>query len=184
MSNSNNEEKPIKIAVMGMENAGKTTMLNLLTQETDVVSKSPPSMNPTKGVERNPFDLFNKKAVVWDFGGQEIYRDEYFNNPDKYFYTISLFYYVIDVQDYYRLVPSVMYFSGVFNLIKKYSPDTKMIFLFHKMDPGFDPNERNLKQKFLDKTEPGLKSENISYKMYDTTIFNLSSIKSAFNQEL
>lgn len=182
MDNIENEEKPIKIVIMGMENAGKTTILDILTQETDEIPDKPPIMNPTKGIERNPVTLFQKKAVIWDFGGQETYRNEYLANPEKYFHTIKFFYYVIDIQDYYRLVPSVMYFTGVFNKIRKYSPDARIIFVFHKMDPGYDPNVKNLKVKFLDKVEPLLEEQFASYLMFDTTIFNLSSIKTAFYQ--
>jgi len=182
MEYKENEEGPIKIVVMGMENAGKTTILNILTQESHKVPTQPPLMNPTKGVERNSFTLFGKKTVIWDFGGQETYRNEYLANPEKYFHTIKFFYYVIDIQDYYRLIPSVMFFTGVFNKIKNYSPDAKIIFIFHKMDPGYDPNVKNLKVQFLDKVEPLLQEQFASYLMFDTTIFNLSSIKTAFYQ--
>jgi len=95
----------------------------------------------------------------------------------------SLFFYVIDIQDYYRLIPSVMYFKGIYNLIKKHSPDAKIVFLFHKMDPGYDPNDRNLKVKSLEKVEPDLKSGFTRYIMPDTTIFDLHSIRNAFSQE-
>jgi len=182
MDNTENEEKPIKIVIMGMENAGKTTILDMLTKETDDVPNKPPIMNPTKSVERNSLTLFQKKAVVWDFGGQETYRNEYLANPEKYFHTIKFFYYVIDIQDYYRLIPSVMYFTGVFNKIRKYSPDARIIFVFHKMDPGYDPNVKNLKVKFLDKVEPLLQEQFASYLMFNTTFFDLSSIKTAFYQ--
>ncbi|MFX1378877.1 MAG: ADP-ribosylation factor-like protein [Promethearchaeota archaeon] len=182
MEYTENDDKQIKIVIMGMENAGKTTILNILTQESDEVPNKPPIMTPTKGVVRNPVTLFNKKIIIWDFGGQETYRNEYLANPEKFFHAIEFFYYVIDIQDYYRLIPSVMYFTGVFNKIKKYSPDAKLIFIFHKMDPGYDPHVKNLKLKFLDKVEPLLNEQFTSYLMFDTTIFNLSSIKTAFYQ--
>ena len=183
MENANNGEEPIKAVVMGMENAGKSTILDLLTQETPDTPNTPPRMNPTKGVERSSINLFGRKTVVWDFGGQEIYRNDYLKNSEKYFRTVSLFFYVIDIQDYYRLISSVMYFKGVYNLIKKHSPDAKIVFLFHKMDPGYDTSERNSKVKFLEKVEPDLKSDFIRYIMYDTTIFDLHSIRNAFSQE-
>ncbi|MFX1549180.1 MAG: ADP-ribosylation factor-like protein [Promethearchaeota archaeon] len=182
MSISENEEKPLKVVIMGMENAGKTTILDILTQDTDEAPHKPPIMNPTKGVQRKSVTLFQKKIVVWDFGGQETYRNEYLANPDRYFHTIEFFYYVIDIQDYYRLIPSVMYFTGIFNNIKKYSPDARIIFVFHKMDPGYDPNIKNLKVQFLDKVEPLLQEHFASYLMFDTTIFDLSSIRTAFYQ--
>ncbi|GAH49973.1 unnamed protein product, partial [marine sediment metagenome] len=61
--------------------------------------------------------------------------------------------------------------------------EAKIIFLFHKKDPDYVPDERNLKGKFLEKVEPDLKLENIPYTMYDTTIFDIKSIKTAFGQE-
>jgi small GTP-binding protein len=182
MSNSENEEKPIKIVIMGMENAGKTTILNILTKETNKVPNRPPIMTPTKSVERKFITLFEKRTVIWDFGGQETYRNEYLANPERYFHSIALFYYVIDIQDYYRFIPSVMYFTGVFNKIKTYSPNARIIFVFHKMDPGYDPNVKKLKIKFLEKVEPLLREHLTSYLIFDTTIFDLSSIDTAFYQ--
>jgi len=184
MDNAKNQENQIKIVIMGMENAGKTTIVNVLTKETDKNPNSPPDMTPTRAVKRNLISLFQTNTVVWDFGGQEIYRNEYMSNPELYFHTISLFYYVVDIQDYYRLMSSTMYFMGVFQLIRKYSPDAKIIFLFHKMDPNFDPKLKNLKEKFLAKIEPHLKTNKIPLLIYDTTIFDLNSITIAFNQEI
>ena len=117
MNHAENEEKPIKLVIIGMENAGKTTILDILTGKINEISDKPPSMNPTIGVERSTILFFEKETKVWDFGGQETYRNEYLSNPEKYFHTISFFYYVVDIQDYYMLVSSVMYFRGIFNLI-------------------------------------------------------------------
>ena len=183
MNSTENEDQPIKLVIMGMENAGKTTILEVLTGKINETPDKPPSMNPTKGIERSTILFFQKETKVWDFGGQETFRNEYLANPKKYFYTISFFYYVVDIQDYYRLPQSVMYFRGVFNVIKNYSPDAKIILLFHKNDPNFVADERNLKEKFIEKIEPSLKSSNIPYTMYDTTIFDISSIKTAFGLE-
>ena len=183
MNNAENEEQPIKLVIMGMENAGKTTILDVLKGKIIETPNKPPSMNPTKGIERSTLLFFEKETKVWDFGGQESFRNEYLLNAEKYFPTISFFYYVVDIQDYYRLVPSVVYFRGIFNLVKKYSPDAKLIFLFHKKDPEYPPDERNLKGKFLEMIEPILKLRDTLYTMYDTTIFDIKSIKTAFGQE-
>lgn len=182
MENINNKEKPIKIIVMGIENAGKTTILDILTKAAGDAPEYPPDMYPTKGVERR--NLSKNNVVIWDFGGQELYRNEYLANPESNFYGISFFYYVIDVQDYYRLFGSYMYFMAVFQLISKYSPDAKIFFLFHKMDPRFDASKKNLKQNFLEHVEPFLKAHNRSVSMYETTIFNLNSLRTAFSHIL
>lgn len=182
MGYNGSQEQQAKLVILGLENAGKTTIVDILKSKTVLTLRKPPNMSPTKGVLRS--SLFEGKMMVWDLGGQEIYRNEYLANPDKYFKGISYCYYVVDVQDYYRLSFSTMYFMGVFNLIKKYSPSAILILLFHKLDPGFDPNIKNLKGKFLEKIEPFLLNNNISFISFDTTIFDINSIKTAFNQEI
>ena len=77
-----------------------------------------------------------------------------------------------------------MNFMTVFPIIVKNSPDAEIIILFHKMDPNYDANKKNLKKIFLDKVESFLLAHKKSLEMYDTTIFNLNSIKTAFNSIL
>jgi len=182
MNDVKNQEQQIKLVILGLENAGKTSIVDVLKQKTEVTLRKPPDMNPTKGVERK--SLFQGSIMVWDLGGQEVYRNEYLKNPESYFKEISFCYYVVDIQDYYRLATSTMYFMGVFNLIKKYSPNARIVLLFHKMDPDFNPDHRNLRGKFMDKIEPYLQKNNISFITYETTIFDLNSIKTAFSQEV
>jgi len=182
MNDVKNQEQQIKLVILGLENAGKTSIVDVLKQKTEITLRKPPDMNPTKGVERR--SLFQGSIMVWDLGGQEVYRNEYLKNPESYFKEISFCYYVVDVQDYYRLAPSTMYFMGVFNLVKKYSPNARIVLLFHKMDPDFNPDQRNLRGKFMDKIEPYLQKNDISFITYETTIFDLNSIKTAFSQEV
>ena len=177
---SNELEK--KIIIIGMENAGKTTIVKYLKIKSDEIPDKPPDMTPTKNVARSTIPKGN--YIVWDFGGQEKYRNEYLENPEAYFHSVSYFYYVVDVQDYYRLFSSTMYFMAILNVITKYSPQARIIILFHKWDPDFDPNTKNLKVKFLEKVEPTLKKRNIPFMMFDTSIFTPNTIKSAFNIEL
>lgn len=177
-----NQEEPIKVIIMGMENAGKTTIVDVLTHKIENAPLHPPDMYPTKGVERR--NLIKKNTVVWDFGGQELYRNEYLADAESYLSSISFVYYVADVQDYYRLYSSIMYFTGVFQKILKYSPDAEIIFLFHKMDPNYDPSIKNLKGKFLESVESFLEVYEKPLEMYDTTIFDLNSIKTAFSRVL
>ena len=80
------QNQGIKLIIIGMENAGKTTIVDLLTKETEKVPEKPPDMNPTKGVERR--SLFQKNIMIWDFGGQESFRKEYLVNSVKYFHSI------------------------------------------------------------------------------------------------
>lgn len=174
------QQQQKKIIIMGMENAGKTSIVNQLKEKLENPPNEPPYIKATMGLKIST--LFN--IAIWDFGGQEIYRNEYLNNPDRYFRTIDSFYYVVDVQDNTRLISSTMYFMGVFQRILKYKSDININFLFHKMDPDFDPNEKKLKEKFLEKIQPYVIAHKTSYTTYNTTIFDSNSIKIAFSQEI
>jgi len=176
------EDNKKKIIIMGMENAGKSTIVKYLKISNYEIPENPPDMNPTNKVERTV--LADKNLIIWDFGGQEVYRNEYLEKPESYFHSVSYFYYVIDVQDYYRLFSSAMYFMAIYNVISKYSLDARIVLLFHKWDPEFDPKKKNLKEKFLEKVQPYLEKRNTAYLMFDTSIFSPNTIKSAFNIDL
>ena len=180
-----NEEKLIKIVIMGMDNAGKSTIVDLLSKDADSPS-IPPKMAPTKGVSKDTLTLFDKNIPisVWDFGGQLIYRNKYIKDPKLYFHSISFFFYVVDVQDHVQYLPSGMYFKGVFQLIRKHSPEAKIIFLFHKMDPDFDPAEKNVKEQFMADIKPFINPSKVKYDVYDTTIYDLNRIKKIFEDEI
>jgi hypothetical protein len=77
-----------------------------------------------------------------------------------------------------------MYFMALFPTIKKYSPDVEFIIIFHKMDPNFDSKKKNIRSKFLDYIESFIQMHEKSVEIYETTIFDLNSIKTAFNQVL
>ena len=176
----NESQKVVKVVIMGMENAGKTTIIDVLTEKIKETPITPPNMIPTRDVARTLLE--QKNIVIWDFGGQELFRNTYISNPESYLRSISLVYYVVDVQDYYRHQSSIMYFIAVFKKILRYSPDAELCFLFHKMDPNFDQKQKDLKVKFLETVEPFLQENLKNFAKYDTSIFNLNSIKNAFNR--
>lgn len=179
----NNDIPEIKIAVMGMDNAGKTTMLNYLLEDRESPSDLP-DIPATKGIKKDRIDLFGRYTIIWDFGGQKVYRNKYLQDPKNYFHSITLFFYVVDVQDYVRVFSSAMYFKGVFQLIRKYSPDASIIFLFHKSDPDFSPKEHDSKEKFMNDIKSMLEPSHIHYKSYKTTIFDMDTIKQIFHKEI
>ncbi|MHA1146853.1 MAG: ADP-ribosylation factor-like protein [Promethearchaeota archaeon] len=182
--NENNLEPPIKIAIMGMDNAGKSTIVKFLLENEARCPSEAPQMTATKGVIKEPLTLFEKTTVVWDFGGQEIYRNKYLKEPSKYFRSIDFFFYVVDVLDYVRMFSAAMYFKGVFQLIRKYSPNAKLIFLFHKADPGFKPSENDVKAEFMNDIKPFIKPSKVKYTLYNTSIFDLENLRKLFENEI
>lgn len=62
-----------KILLLGLDNAGKTTILKALAKE-DIKT-----ISPTKGFNVKVITLENVKFVVWDLGGQMAIRNHWEN---------------------------------------------------------------------------------------------------------
>ncbi|ORZ37523.1 ADP-ribosylation factor family-domain-containing protein [Catenaria anguillulae PL171] len=85
--------KEIRILLLGLDNAGKTTILKRLNQE-DITEVSPTTGFNVKTVQTSGF-----KLNVWDIGGQKVIRP-YWRN---YFESTDVFIFVIDSSDKRRL---------------------------------------------------------------------------------
>ncbi len=175
-------ETATKIAILGLANAGKTSIIKVLTQEFDMLT----SLRPTQSIERTTVEVLGKELVFWDYGGQDIYRSKYLATPDRYFDAISEAFYVVDSKNADLLEDNISYFLAVFQYIKTYSPDAKFILLFHKCDPACqDITDMNkIKQKFLEGIVPTLEESNTPIMLYRTSIYNPLSIITAFSQPL
>ncbi|CAH1259256.1 ARL3 [Branchiostoma lanceolatum] len=84
-----NPEKELKILLLGLDNAGKTTLLKALASE-DISHITPTQGFNIKSVQSSGFRL-----NVWDIGGQRKIRP-YWKN---YFENIDILVYVIDSAD-------------------------------------------------------------------------------------
>ena len=97
-----------KLAILGLESAGKTSIVKVLTQEFDMLT----TLKPTQSVERTIIEILGHDLVLWDFGGQKVYRNKYLSAPHLYFDKISFAYFVIDVLDRSALKDAINYFMG------------------------------------------------------------------------
>ncbi|MHA1733037.1 MAG: ADP-ribosylation factor-like protein [Promethearchaeota archaeon] len=62
--------KPIKISLIGEQNAGKTTLRKLMQGE----EIDPHAREPTIGVDVGRVEMKDRPAAVWDLGGQARFR--------------------------------------------------------------------------------------------------------------
>ena len=88
------KKKEIKGLVLGLDNAGKTTILKAFKGET---AKNLP---PTKGFNFQKFEYKKTNFELWDLGGQKVIRkywEDYYQNEN------DAIIYVIDSSDSYRL---------------------------------------------------------------------------------
>jgi Ras-related GTP-binding protein A/B len=180
--NSSKTLETNKIVLLGMSNAGKTSIIKSLTREFKMLA----NLQPTQGIERNSVEILGNSIIFWDFGGQDIYRNKYLKNPERFFVSISYIFYVIDVQDRHQFEENKNYFEAVIKESFKYSPKAQLILLFHKLDPLIEDKsemEKN-KQEFLDFISPTLENYQKSLIEYETSIYNVLSIIKAFSKPL
>lgn len=180
-----NEEKTspnAKIIVVGLANAGKTSIIKSLMKQFDMLS----IIKPTLGVNRETMEFLGRDLYFWDFGGQDVYRDRYLNEPELYFGNVSFVFYVVDIQNAFLLDVAIKYFQRIYDPIIQMNKNPKFVFLFHKADPDFNIMQKGIdvKQKFLETVTQMLIKDKKEYSTYLTSIHNPHSIISAVSEPL
>ncbi len=125
------EHNVIKIAIVGLDNAGKTTMLETLQKKYHIGDV----LKPTKNIDRNIYRLFDQDLTIWDYGGQSEYRQNYLSKPERYLSMIKNLFYVIDIQDQNRFSEAIKYFGEIYNFLKELEEPPIISVFFHKDDP-------------------------------------------------
>jgi len=95
-------EKECRVLLLGLDNAGKTTLLKYIANEE-------PTVTPTQGFNIKSVQSGGLKMNVWDIGGQQKIRP-YWRN---YFQDTDVLIYVVDSNDTRRLEESATEFSDV-----------------------------------------------------------------------
>jgi len=172
-----------KILVIGLDNGGKTSLLDLLKNKFTMWKAS----LPTRGVKREQIDFFNYPIISWDLGGQEEYRESYFNKPKTNFLGASLIVYVVDIQDEKRFDLSVDYFERILQVLLEMEEPTKFVIALNKSDPNiidttkFIENTENIKEKFNQTIK---KYKEIDYFFANTSIFRVETVINLFSSVL
>ena len=97
----------VKILVMGLDNSGKTSIILSLKKDTNLLSYY--SLQPTQGLNITNIEDQGVTYNIWDFGGQEQYRQDYLINFEKHIQGVNRVIYVIDVQDSERYEIALQY---------------------------------------------------------------------------
>ncbi len=174
-----------KVVVAGLDNAGKTAILNTIKKEVGFSELS--SLKPTRGASRDDIFLADQQILLVELGGQEEFRKFYIDQPDRFFLETDIIVYLIDMKDDTRYQESIDYLQQILRTVKYLQESPDFIILFHKADPDimsgpmfqekFEYLERKVKESF----QPYKK---FRYEVQTSSIFNIVSMTPSFSRML
>ena len=174
----NNPLKPVKTAFFGLDNGGKTSIIQAL--ENRLILGKPIKPTTNYEISSQKISLLGLEIFTWDFGGQEMYRDVFLNRKKQMLSEEDLLVYVIDIQDFRRFDESIKYLIAIQDSLRAIGKKLRLFVLFHKYDPLFGDNDvfdgriEDLKQKIS-------KMDNwTDMSFYRTSIYEMMTIVRAF----
>jgi len=163
-----------KILIMGLDNSGKTSILLCLKGIKNLLSFY--SIRPTKGADVVAFKISDLNYSIWDFGGQEAFREEYLENFNQYIIGTSKIIYVIDIQDIERYNLALNYLEEIIKHLKEYDRSVDFSIFLHKFDPDLEQYNKNVNENTV-KDIINLINEkippNFNYSIHKTSIYTI-----------
>ena len=162
---------PKKISIVGLDNAGKTAIFQVLKDRVRINTFG--KISPTKGVYRESIKKGNMEYVIWDMGGQKIYRQQYLKKAERYFIQNELIMFVIDVQDKNNYNSSIMYLKDVISSLEYLQENPKFLIIIHKVDPDIQDDKEIIDNiQFLEKKiHEGFKNKDFDYEISKFSIY-------------
>lgn len=172
-------EKLRKILLIGLDFAGKTSILNILTQKYSLLE----NIKPTTRIERKIITILGIKIAIWDLGGQEKYRTEYLSDIRTFAETNSIFF-VVDIGHPERFELALQYFLSILIMIESLGIQPKIVLCLHKIDPTLinEVKTQELTKKATTLFLNNARGHQIS--VFNTSIFDMKSIVRAFSPTL
>ncbi|MFX0040915.1 MAG: ADP-ribosylation factor-like protein [Promethearchaeota archaeon] len=171
------------MGVMGLDNAGKTSIITVITKRFGF-EEEVARLTPTRRIARDSFRFLGIEFTRMDFGGQKQYREEYLKHPEKYLSGTDLMFYVIDAQDFNRYIESIDYLEEVLLFFKEEQEYVPICILFHKFDPQLVDDVQINKRILTLKQALTRYSNDFDIFFFETTIFDIKSVMDAFSSGL
>ncbi len=163
-----------KVLIMGLDNSGKTSIVLCLKGMKNLSSFS--SLNPTRGFKINKFQALGSEYSIWDFGGQEQFREGYLNDFQNHIKKTNKFIYVLDVQDQERFDISLDYLDKIVILLRKHNVNVDFSVFLHKYDPDLEFTNKNFSEKAVSELIRNIMEvipNDFTYQIYKTSIFTV-----------
>jgi GTPase SAR1 family protein len=133
-----------KIVMVGIDNAGKTSLSIALKHRgaLSLLFQKLYALTPTRGLLRSKIEVFGMDVHIHELGGQNVYREDYLDNPQQYFLGTDIVIYVVDVQAKDRFEESFEYLKQITNVTNALKLKVPWKIFFHKSDPEYEIDEK------------------------------------------
>ena len=136
----------MKISLVGLSGCGKTSIYSTTFGGMSPIEVK--DLGPTVMYEVKSHNYLGISVSLWDFGGQEEYRQSYLETP-KLLSNTSILIFVIDLHEPETFDMANEYFNQVYSAIKEQGGDPRIKVFYHKYDTEeYDSStlEKNLTQ--------------------------------------
>ena len=148
----------MKISVVGLSGCGKTSIYS--TTLGGMTPMEVKDLGPTVMYEVKSHNYLGLQISLWDFGGQEKYRQNYLETP-KLLANTTILIFVLDLHHPETFEQADQYFSDIYSAVKEQGGDPRIKIFYHKYDTEeyqSDILEENLanakKLPFIKRTTP------------------------------
>ncbi len=171
----------MKISLVGLSGCGKTSIYSVA-----FAAKSPEdtrSLSPTILYETRRHPFLGLQIGIFDFGGQEQYRQEYLEKPEIFRGTDILIP-IVDLHAPGKFDEAKEYFKNLLDIYRKSNEKPRIYLFFHKYDTEdyekelLDTNVKNAKEFF------GEVFEAYDFKSYLTSIYDQDKLAKIFRDIL
>ena len=169
----------MKISLVGLSGCGKTSIYS--TTLGGMAPMEVKDLGPTVMYEVKSHNYLGLQISLWDFGGQEKYRQSYLETPKLLANTTTLVL-VLDLHHPEDFKKANSYFSDVFSAIKESGGDPRIIIFYHKYDTEDYPKEQ-LEENLAKAKELPFVSE-FAPESYITSIYRQEELSEAFRDIL
>jgi GTPase SAR1 family protein len=171
--------KSKKVVLMGLDNGGKTSIALCLMGVKNLPSFC--AIDPTRNYNINQFKVLDTDFSIWDFGGQEQYRNEHLSNFKENMKEADKVIFVIDVQDINRYAISLEFLGKVIQLLEEFDIHVDLSIFLHKFDPDLENTKSDISNEVVDEIINKIDNfipKTIAYNIFKTTIYaNFQKLK-------
>ena len=128
----------MKISLLGLSGSGKTSIYSTMFEEK--LPSETKMLTPTIMYEVRRHPYLGIEVSLFDFGGQEQYREEYFNKP-KVLMETDIVVFVVDLHDPDMFENAGQYFKRILQTFKDHGETPIIQVFYHKYDTEDYPRE-------------------------------------------